>query len=29
MKRAQAQVIGTSFFQFHKRPYDVDDIDPA
>lgn len=29
MKRAESQVIGTSFFQFHKTADDIDNIDSA
>ena len=27
MKRAEAKVIGATFFQFHKTANDIDDID--
>ena len=27
MKRAEAEIISTSFFQFHKAANDIDDID--
>ena len=29
VKRAKAQIIGASFFQFHKSTDDLDNIDPA